>query len=99
MKEYPVTKYKGFSFKPIVKLSETKIDTENDWYEYSIQGWVKKRSRIIRGAGVYENAEGAAKAASSFARQEIDKHLTKYECSIFYRIFCSIGYCPASKYS
>jgi hypothetical protein len=33
MKEYPVTKYKGFSFKPIVKLSKTKINAEGDWYE------------------------------------------------------------------
>jgi hypothetical protein len=33
MKEHPVTKYKGFSFKPIVKLSKTKINAEGDWYE------------------------------------------------------------------
>ena len=98
MKEHPVTKYKGFSFKPIVKLSKAKIDAEGDWYEYSIQGWLKNRSCVVKGSGVYENPEGAASAAYSFAKQEIDNHLAKYENSLLYRIYCGIGFCPASKF-
>lgn len=99
MKEYQVIKYKGFSFKPIVKLSNATIDDESDWYEYSIEGWIKNKSCTIRGSGVYKTPEGAASAAHSFARQEIDNHLSKYEGSIIYRIFCGIGFCPASKFT
>lgn len=98
MKEYNVSKYKGFSFKPIVKLSKHKIDNEGDWYEYSLEGWIKNRSRLVKGAGLFETPDGAARAAYSFARLEIDRHFTKYQSSLFYRIICSIGYCPASKF-
>ena len=99
MKEYPVTKYRGFSFKPLVSLSHAKIDAEGEWYEYSIEGWYGNKSRIIKGSGIYENPQGAASAANTFARQEIDKHISKYKNSLFYRIFISIGHCPASKFS
>jgi len=99
MKKYPVTQYKGFSIQPIIKLSDAKINDEGEWYEYSIEGWRKNRRRIIKGSGVYETPEGAATASISFAKREIDAHLVKYENSLFYRIVCGIGYCPASKYS
>ena len=99
IREHSIIKYKGFSYKPIVKLSDAKINAEGDFYEYSIQGWVKNRSRLVKGAGVFENPEGAARAANSFAKQEIDKHLTKFESSLINRIYCALGYCPASKFS
>jgi len=99
MKEYSVTKYKGFTLQPIVKLSDKKIDNEENCYEYSIEGWLENRSCIVKGPGVYATPEGAATAAISFAKHEIDAHLVKYNKSFFYRLFCSVGFCPASKYS
>jgi len=51
----------------------------------------------VKGAGVYQTPDGAAKAAVSFAKNQIDGHLIKYKKSFLYRMFCSLGYCPASK--
>lgn len=98
MNEYPVTEYKGYSLRPVIKISDEKIDDTGVWYEYSIEGWLGKRRRLVKGAGVYQTPDSAAKAAVSFAKNQIDEHLIKYKNSFFYRMFCSLGYCPASRY-
>ena len=85
--------------RPIIKVSNERIDDTGVWYEYSIEGWLGKRKRLVTGAGVYQTPDSAAKAAVSFAKNQIDEHLTKYKKSFLYRVLCSLGYCPASRYA
>ncbi|MBT8123779.1 MAG: hypothetical protein KJO81_03025 [Gammaproteobacteria bacterium] len=51
----------------------------------------------MKGAGVYQTPDGAAMTAVSFAKNQINENLIKYKKSFLYKMFCSLGYCPASK--
>lgn len=98
MKEYPVTEYKGFSFQPVVETSESGMDDSTVWYEYTIKGWRGRRKCVIKGKSLHHDPENAAQAAIKFSKAKIDDHVSKYDSSFLYRVICSIGYCPASKY-
>lgn len=91
--------YKGFSYLPIIKISNELVDGDDKWYEYLIEGRKGKRKCLVKGAGLYNSPEQASNAANKFAKTRIDEHLYKYEKSFLYRMICNFGYCPASKYN
>jgi len=90
--------YKGFTYQPIIKISNEILDGSDSWYEYLIEGHRGKRKCLVKGGGIYKTPESASKAADTFAKKQIDEHLYKYKNSFIYRLVCIIGYCPASKF-
>lgn len=92
------TRYKGFTYQPVIRHSNEKVDGTDGWYEYLIEGRRGKRKVLIKGSGVYQTQESASQAAVTFAKNNIDEHLDKYNKSFLYRMICKVGYCPASKY-
>gem|GEM_PF-4412241 len=91
-------RYKGFTFQPIIRISNEKVEGAENWYEYLIEGRRGKRKVLLQGSGLYQSPEGASQAAIRFAKAQIDEHAFKYEKSFLYRTICLLGYCPASKF-